>query len=99
LPGPVPNPIFANVCAFAPERLQGRGRQRFAAAGARRAPRINTLKIKGFSYSDGRGRRLGGAAGRAAPKGREADERDSRSKEKRGRYCRDRARDLSRPHY
>src|SRR5262245_55162203 len=36
---------------------------------------------------------------RAAPKGREADERDSRSKEERGRYCRDRARDLSRPHY
>src|SRR5262249_58326990 len=29
----------------------------------------------------------------------EADERDSRNKEKRGRYCRDRARDLSRPHH
>src|SRR4029453_18533965 len=47
-----------------------------------------------------RGRRLGGAAERAAPKGREADERDIASNEKkRGGYCGDGARDLSRSHH
>src|SRR4029453_2934857 len=47
-----------------------------------------------------RGRRLGGAAGRAAPKGREADERDIASNEKkRGGDCRDGARGLSPPHH
>src|SRR5947208_2942841 len=39
------------------------------------------------------------AGGAWHQKDAEADERDSRNKEKRGRYCRDRARDLSRSHH
>src|SRR5689334_21429576 len=39
------------------------------------------------------------AGGAWHQKDAEADERDCRNEEKRGRYCRDRACDLSRPHH